>query len=229
MANGTINRGTDVPAESAERYDAWYRTPRGRWIGDTEFALLVNLLQSKPGDRLLDVGCGTGYFARRFAREARLQVTGLDPDLSWLAYARGRSMVGELFVAGRAEQLPFCDRSFDRTISVTALCFVADQRQALREMLRVTRTRLVLGLLNRYSLLHLWKGRDGGTGGYRRAHWHTPDEICRLLDGLPLRDLEVRSAINLPGGGHMAKGVESRVPERCLLGGFLAVAASVVD
>lgn len=32
----------------AETYDAWYRTPRGRWIGETEFRLLARLLQRQP-------------------------------------------------------------------------------------------------------------------------------------------------------------------------------------
>ena len=74
-----------------EQYDAWYRTPRGAWIGDIEFRMLVGMLRAQPGDGLLDVGCGTGYFSRRFAREAGLQVSGVDPDPAWLAYARTAS------------------------------------------------------------------------------------------------------------------------------------------
>jgi len=68
-----------------EQYDAWYRTPRGAWIGDTEFRLLLRLLAPQRGETLLDVGCGTGYFTRRCAREAGLQATGVDPDPQWLA------------------------------------------------------------------------------------------------------------------------------------------------
>jgi hypothetical protein len=71
----------------AEDYEAWYHTPRGRWIGDTEFRLLRSVLNAAPGATLLDVGCGTGYFTRRFAGECGLAVLGLDPDADWLAYA----------------------------------------------------------------------------------------------------------------------------------------------
>ena len=133
------------PAE----YDAWYETPRGRWIGETEYRLIRRHLSPRPGDSLLDVGCGTGYFTRRFARDAGVAATGLDPNGEWLAYAREHAAAGETYVHGFAEALPFADRSFDCTLSVTALCFVAEQRKALAEILRVTRRRFAIGLLNR--------------------------------------------------------------------------------
>lgn len=213
--------------EAAARYEAWYRTPRGAWISDAEFRLLVSLLRPRSGETLLDVGCGTGHFTRRFAREAGVHVTGVDPDPNWLAYARAQAQEGECFVVGRAERLPFADRSFDRTTCITALCFIADQRNALREMIRVTRHRLVLGLLNRNSLLYLRRGRGGGAGGYRGAHWHTAREVRSLLQGLSVKEVELRSAIHLPGGGRLARRAETLVPGQWLTGGFLAVAADI--
>lgn len=69
------------------RYEAWYRTPRGAWMAQREFALLMRLLQPVRGATLLDAGTGTGHFARRFA-DAGLRVTGLDPDGDALAYAQ---------------------------------------------------------------------------------------------------------------------------------------------
>jgi len=212
---------------SPEQYDAWYRTPRGAWIGDAEFRLLVRLLRPQRGETLLDVGCGTGYFTRRFAREAGLRATGVDPNPQWLAYARGLAQPGERFIEGRAEQLPFADRSFEVTASVTALCFIAEQRQALREMLRVTRRRVVLGLLNERSLLYLREGRDGGVGGYRGVHWHTASEVRELFAALPARDLVLRCAVFLPGGGGLARLIEQALPPSFLVGGFLAVVADV--
>lgn len=49
------------------QFDAWYDTPRGRWIGNVEYGLVRRLLAVQPGDTVLDVGCGTGWFTRRVA------------------------------------------------------------------------------------------------------------------------------------------------------------------
>jgi SAM-dependent methyltransferase len=211
---------------AAEQYDAWYHTARGRWIGAVEYQLLARLLRPEPGEHLLDVGCGTGHFTRWFARAATVQITGVDPDLASLEFARRQAAAAEHYIVGHAEELPFGDGSFDRTLCVTALCFMNDERRALREMLRVTRKRLVLGLLNRRSLLYLQKGRRGGTGGYRGAHWHTAREARHLFDGLPVCDIELRSAVFVAGGGWASRTIEASMPERCLFGGFLAIAAS---
>lgn len=209
-------------------YEAWYHTVRGRWIGEIEFRLLRKLLRPEPGERLLDVGCGTGYFARRFAGEAALRVVGLDLDAAWIDFARSHAAGTESYCVGRAEALAFPDRCFDYSISVTALCFIADQRSALREMLRVTRKRFALGLLNRHSLLYLQKGRRGGTGAYRGAHWHTPEEIRALLEGLPVANLALRTAIVLPDGAALARCIERLVSARLSLGGLIVVAGDVV-
>jgi SAM-dependent methyltransferase len=211
-----------------EEYDAWYRTPRGAWIGDIEFRMLLGMLRVQPGDCLLDVGCGKGYFSRGLARESGLQVSGVDPDPACLAYARTQAQPGEQIVEGRVEQLPFGDRSFDREVSVTNLCFIDEQRQALQEMLRVSRRRVVLGLLNRNGLLYRQVGRHGGVGGYRGAHWHTSAEVRTLFGGLPVRNLDLRVAIFLPGGSRVARLFECAAPSSLLLGDFLAVAADPI-
>ncbi len=214
-------------AEAAARYDAWYHTPRGEWIGETEFALLRDALGAQPGDTVLDVGCGTGHFTRLFAERAGVRIVGLDPDLAWLRFARSHARAGEAYVAGRAERLPFRDASVDHAIAVTSLCFIRDQDAALREIVRVTRKRLALGLLNRRSILYLQKGRRGGVGAYRGAHWHTAAEIRAQLARLPLRDVRLASAVFLPGGGPFAQWLEQRLPTGRLAGAFLLALADV--
>jgi SAM-dependent methyltransferase len=201
-------------------YEAWYDTARGRWIGDTEYALAVRLLAPQPGDSLLDVGCGTGWFTRRAAADD-LQVTGLDPNPDWLDYARAHSSPALNWVEGDARDLPFADASFDHVLSIAALCFVDDERQAVAEAVRVARRRFAIGWLNRTSLLYWQKGRGGGSGAYRGARWHTAGEVRALFSGLPVRKLELRSAIFLPSATRWARRLEQGMPGALPWGGLL--------
>ena len=210
----------------AATYDAWYRTPRGGWIGEVEYRLLHHMLAPSPGATLLDVGCGTGYFTRRFARDAGLHVTGLDPNREWLHYARAHGGPNEVYVAGDARELSFPDASFDFVVSITALCFIPDPQRALQEILRVARQRFALGLLNRNSVLYGQKGRDGGSGAYRGAYWHTLGEVHELLRGLAVRDARIRTAVFIPSGNAFSRVVERLAPNFVPWGAFIAVAAS---
>lgn len=94
-------------------------------------------------------------------------------------------------------------------------------------MLRVTRKRFAIGLLNRHSLLHLQKGSAGGSGSYRSAHWHTAGELRALFDGLSAVNLTFTFAVYLPDGGSIARSVERLIPHRLPLGAFVAVAGDV--
>lgn len=201
-------------------YDAWYATPRGRWIGETEYALAARLLAPQAGASLLDVGCGTGWFSRRAADDG-LAVTGLDPNAAWLDYARAHSSPALSWVQGDARALPFGDASFDHVLSIAALCFVDDERRAVAECVRVARRSFAIGWLNRSSLLYMEKGRGGGSGAYRGARWHTASEVRALFAGLPVRELKLRSAIFLPFATRWARLLEQGMPAGLPWGGML--------
>lgn len=208
--------GFDDPAA----YEAWYHGARGAWIGAREFSLMMHLLQPQPGASLLDVGCGSGYFSRRFAAGG-LRVTGLDAAPAMLRFAHERAG-GVSYVEGDGQTLPFADGCFDYCAAVTSLCFVTDPTRVLAAMWRVCRRGLVLGLLNRHSLLYV---RKRGRGGYRGARWDTAVDVrrwCRWLQPPPR--LQMASAIWLPGGGWLARAIEPRLPAHWLGGGFLAAA-----
>lgn len=206
------------------QYDAWYATPRGAWIGDIEYRLLRRLIAPRAAASILDIGCGTGYFSRRFARDGHA-VVGVDHDPAMIDFARAHAAAGERYEAADALALPFGDGSFDYCVSVTALCFMRDERRALEEMVRIARHGVALGLLNRTSLLYWQKGRHGGSGAYRGAHWHSVEEVRALLAELPLVDSMILSAVFLPSGSPGARALEGLLPGALLCGGFLAVAA----
>lgn len=204
------------------QYDAWYDSPRGRWIGNTEYRLLSDELALQPGARMLDVGCGTGWFTRRLATLG-LQVTGVDLNAEWLAFARSRDP-RSTYLQADALALPFADNSFDQVVSVAALCFTTDWQQALREILRVTRQHFAIGLLNRRSLLWFEKGRQGGSSGYQGAHWLSPAELRGSVKELSVTNIHLRSAVFMPSGSNTACLVEHLLPNFVPWGGFMVLA-----
>lgn len=211
-----------TPAE----YDQWYRTPRGRWIGEIEYRLLVRLLQPLRGVTVLDVGCGTGYFTRRLASDG-LDVTGIDASPEMIRCAQSRRVTGDRYMVGDARRLPFPDRHFEYCVAITSLCFILEQEQAVAEMVRVTRRRIAIGLLNRHSLLFWQKGRQGGRGAYKDAHWHTAREARQLLGRCGVSHVSIRSAVYLPNGRVLAQRLESVVPSSLPLGGFLLAVGEI--
>jgi SAM-dependent methyltransferase len=183
-------------------------------------ALMQRLLRPGPGETLLDVGCGTGHFTRRFAAQG-LTVTGLDPDPAMLEYARTQEPVVP-YVEGTAVRLPFPDQAFDMVTAVTSLCFVTEPERALGEMWRVARRGVLVGLLNRRSLLHR---RKAGRGGYAGARWDTLAEARQWAAGLGPTPAATRwgTAVLLPGGGPLARTVERLAPRPLPWGAFLAL------
>jgi len=102
--------------------------------------VLCDAANIAPGQRVLDVACGTG--ALTVAVAARVSpggaALGLDANPEMLAVAR-RKHAGIEWHAGRAESLPFADASFDSVVSQFGLMFFDDRVAALREMQRVLR------------------------------------------------------------------------------------------
>jgi SAM-dependent methyltransferase len=89
------------------------------------------------GDRVLDVGSGTGALAAAAAAIESVVVTGIERSSAYVRYAREH--VDGRFEVGDALALPFDDDTFDRTLSMLVLNFVGDPAAALEQMMRVTR------------------------------------------------------------------------------------------
>lgn len=110
-------------------------------IGAPLAAPLVDLASLQPGDRVLDVACGTGVVAR-FAAERvgpRGSVSGLDVNPGMLAAARAATPrdVEIDWHEGSAEAIPLPDGAFDVALCQMGLQFFPDRPAALREMRRV--------------------------------------------------------------------------------------------
>jgi ubiquinone/menaquinone biosynthesis C-methylase UbiE len=99
---------------------------------------IANAARLRPGDRLLDVACGTGVLARTAAIRVgpKGSVVGLDINPGMLSVAC-RIAPDIEWQQGSAESLPYESETFDVVVSQFGLMFFADQRAALQEMIRV--------------------------------------------------------------------------------------------
>jgi ubiquinone/menaquinone biosynthesis C-methylase UbiE len=91
-----------------------------------------------PGDKVLDVACGTGVLARYIGEAVKPggQVTGIDLNEGMLAVASGLSP-GIRWDRGNAESLPYENGSFDAVVSQFGLMFFNDRVKSIKEMVRV--------------------------------------------------------------------------------------------
>jgi ubiquinone/menaquinone biosynthesis C-methylase UbiE len=93
----------------------------------------------RPGQRALDVGCGSGALVTALAAVLGAEnVVAVDPSEPFVEATRARVPKARILV-GSAEALPFADGEFDATLSQLVVNFLADPEQGLGEMSRVTR------------------------------------------------------------------------------------------
>jgi ubiquinone/menaquinone biosynthesis C-methylase UbiE len=138
---------------------------------DTFSAELDRHLALRPGQALLDVGCGPGTLHRALC-DGGIKVVGVDLSLGMLREARDQAADTRLpahVAQANAQALPLSDATFDRVLAAHMLFHVPDQTAALREMRRVLRPggRVVLvtngaDFLRRFDDLHREAARELG-------------------------------------------------------------------
>ncbi|OQX34682.1 MAG: methyltransferase type 11 [Candidatus Sedimenticola endophacoides] len=173
-----------------DQYDRWFRTPIGTLVKRYEGELLLDLVQPSQGETILDVGCGSGIFTLDLLSHGP-SIVGLDISQPMLSRAREKT-AGLAFepVAGDMLSLPFADNVFDKTVSMTALEFVADAHTAINELFRVTQKggTIVVTTLNSLSP---WATRrkqkaEKGHPLFSKMYFRSPEEMRILapVDGL---------------------------------------------
>lgn len=132
MAQGPTMR--DAQIDAAEAYeDLFIPALFGEWA-----PALVVAAKIRPGDRVLDVACGTGIVAREALARLNGQgsVAGVDANAGMVHVAR-RLAPNVDWREAAAESLPYPDQAFDAVLCQFGLMFFTDRKAALREMLRV--------------------------------------------------------------------------------------------
>ena len=165
---------TESPAEIYERH----MVPAifASWV-----PALLDLVALKPGERVLDVACGTGVVARQAASQvgAGGHVVGLDLNGDMLALARAWGPAVE-WREGNAMALPFATNAFDVVVCQQGLQFFPDSGRALREAHRV----LVPG--GRFAVA-VWCAIESSPGHHaltRGLERHVGTEAAGLMSGV---------------------------------------------
>lgn len=155
MTDTTVRHGWQLQEDSASAYER-YLVPL---LFDAGARALLDRLEVKPGQRVLDLACGTGIVARHAARRVGPdgEVTGVDVNPGMLAVAReaaaseGASL---RFQQASADGLPLPDSGVDAACCQQGLQFFADRPAALAELHRVLAPGGRLGLSACRSLEH---------------------------------------------------------------------------
>jgi SAM-dependent methyltransferase len=195
-------------------------------IGAPAARALVALAAPAPGERILDVACGTGIVARLAAVRVAPggEVAGLDPNPGMLAIARAVEP-GIRWIEARAEDMPLPDGGFDAVLCQMGLQFFDDRLAGLREMRRVLAAsgRLVLNLPGPtpapFAHLRSALGRHAGpdAAGFIDAVFslHDPDEVRGLLEEAGLRDPRASSErvrLSVPPAREFLRGYIAGTP-----------------
>lgn len=116
-----------------------YECFMGRWSAKLG-PLFAGFAGATDGQRILDVGCGTGSLVRTLLDiGAAIRVVGVDPSAEFIAHARLQPASGRTeFEVSGAESLPFPDETFDAALALLVLQALEDPPRAIREMARVT-------------------------------------------------------------------------------------------
>jgi ubiquinone/menaquinone biosynthesis C-methylase UbiE len=193
--------------EWPESYDRWFTTPIGSLVRKYEAELILNLLSPKPGQIILDAGCGTGIFTREILSSGS-KVIGLDLSLPMLKRAQ-LNLKRYPFQVVLADMLhvPFREGLFDKAVSVTALEFIEDGHAAVDELFRVTKRGgcILAATLNSLSLWALRRRVEAKERQsiFEKAIFRSPDDLRSLA---PVEGV-VKTAI------HFQKGED---PERAV-------------
>lgn len=215
---------------------------------DAEFSFVLGRVRS--GDRLLDMGCGTGRFTVPLA-ERVAAVTGIDLSPMMLASAQkklaDRGLTADLR-EGDMAHLPFADASFDVVVSMLALMHIPreDRQQVFHEVARVLRPggRLLIGVKNsvfermfqgdRFAAVDITDVAaeelvftNTRSGNNMVAPWHSfsPDELATLSTVAGLGLVYLRG--NSPLSAWLADAVLADPAVRAVVGRMEAVLADV--
>jgi ubiquinone/menaquinone biosynthesis C-methylase UbiE len=186
-----------------------YEIRMGRWSRQLA-PLFVEFVGVRNGEKLLDVGCGTGSLSATLARVAKAaRIVGIDASKGFIDYARTQIADPQVtFEVGDAQNLPYSDGSFDRCMALLAIDWIPDARKAALEMRRVTKRAGIVAtaMWDRSRANELdncfWNAVEAVDPAAkppagRRGNYGSAEGLSNLWSGAGLTDIEV-TAFTMP-------------------------------
>lgn len=197
--------------DASKTYDGAARLQR--LMGDVMLEALAQGGDSLRGRQVLDLGCGTGWFARKMAGDLGARVTGVDLSDGMIRQARDASGPDIAWRVADAERLPFADSSFDVVFSNLMVQWCADPRTVFAECRRVLRPggRLVLSTLLEGTLRELEKAWAKADPGQQHINRFESKELLQQRTEAVLPGARVyRRTVPLPYSSPLALAAELR-------------------
>jgi ubiquinone/menaquinone biosynthesis C-methylase UbiE len=150
----------DANEKLRTEFNQWAAQGRGEEMESHHVSIAAQTIARmalKPGDRVLDLGCGAGWATRLLAQAVEGgpgMAVGQDISDEMIARARAASTDIEnvLFAVGAADEIPWRDEYFEKILSIESFYYYPDQEAVLRELYRVL---IPEGLL--FILINLYK------------------------------------------------------------------------
>ncbi len=175
--------------DHADTYDNFCQTPLGHYVDTVEHGLIADLAQPRPGERAIDLGCGTGAYTL-WLNDVGTHVTGVDVSRRMLEVA-GRKCGGVPLIQADLRKLPFPDGTFDIALCNLALEFIEKPAEVMAEIYRILKPggRLIAGFIGKcspWAQKYIRRGQEDPTSVYHGAHFFTYTDIKELGWGDPV-------------------------------------------
>jgi SAM-dependent methyltransferase len=194
-----------------EEFNRWAEAGRGDEMEQSHLPIvepMLALIEFKPQDKVLDVGCGTGWLVRRIAPLVSAGLAaGMDVSDSMVGRAQALSaqLPNVVFACGGVDAIPWEGGHFTKVLSVESAYYWPDPAQGVREIFRVLSPGCAAWILINYYRdnphCHQWGGQlkvpthllsaDEWAGLFRQAGFEAVDHR-RIPDPSPTPDVYTR-------------------------------------